>query len=84
MALLRRAGPPYRYDALSGLNKSKKCEDAQLAEDMWAVSQINMPQGAKVDTQVAGQIMGAIQQYSPAIQQAKTSVCKAPKGKPKH
>jgi tetratricopeptide (TPR) repeat protein len=71
------------YDALSGLNKSKSCAEAQLAEDMWATSQINMPQGAKVDTQVAGQIMGAIQQYSPVIQQAKSSVCKPTKGKPK-
>ena len=64
------------YDALQNLNKTKSCADATLAEEMWATSQINMPRGASVDANTAGQIMGAIQQYSAAITQAKKAVCK--------
>src|SRR6185503_1046310 len=64
------------YDALQNLNKTKSCADATLAEEMWPTSQINMPQGASVDANTAGQIMGAIQQYSAAITQAKKAVCK--------
>ena len=64
------------YDALQNLNKTKSCADATLAEDMWATAQINMPAGAQVDANTAGQIMAAIQQYSAAITQAKKAVCK--------
>jgi tetratricopeptide (TPR) repeat protein len=63
-------------EALQGLNKSKSCADAQLIENVWAASQIAMPQGASVDRNAAGQIMGAIQQYSPNVAQAKKSLCK--------
>lgn len=63
-------------DALQSINTSRSCTDAQLAEDMWAASQIAMPQGAKVDPNSAGTIMSAIQQYSPNITQAKKVVCK--------
>jgi tetratricopeptide (TPR) repeat protein len=63
-------------EALQGLNKSKSCADAQLIETMWAASQIAMPQGASVDRNAAGQIMGVIQQYSPNVAQAKKSLCK--------
>ena len=64
-------------DALQGLNKSRSCADAQLVEDMWAAAQIAMPAGAAVDKNSAGQILGAIQQYSPNVAQAKKTVCKA-------
>jgi tetratricopeptide (TPR) repeat protein len=63
-------------DALQGLNKSKSCADAQLIENMWAASQIAMPQGASVDRNAAAQIMGVIQQYSPNVASAKKTVCK--------
>jgi tetratricopeptide (TPR) repeat protein len=63
-------------DALQSINKSRSCADAQLAEDMWATSQIAMPRGAKVDPNSAGQIMSAIQQYSSTIAGAKKQVCK--------
>jgi tetratricopeptide (TPR) repeat protein len=63
-------------EALQGLNKSKSCADAQLIENMWAAAQIAMPQGASVDRNAAGQIMGVIQQYSPNVAQAKKSLCK--------
>jgi tetratricopeptide (TPR) repeat protein len=63
-------------DALQGLNKSKSCAEAELIETMWAASQIAMPQGAAVDKNAAGQILGVIQQYSPNVAQAKKSLCK--------
>lgn len=63
-------------DALQNINKSKSCADAKYAEDMWANAQIAMPAGAVVDKSTAGTILGAIQQYSPAIGQAKKAFCK--------
>jgi tetratricopeptide (TPR) repeat protein len=62
-------------DALQNLNKSKSCAEAELIETMWAAAQIAMPQGASVDRNAAGQIMGVIQQYSPNVAQAKKSLC---------
>jgi len=63
-------------DALQSINKSKSCDDVKLAEDMWANSQIAMPQGAQVDKETAGKILGAIQQYGVNIPQAKKALCK--------
>ena len=64
-------------DALQSINKSKSCADVKLAEDMWAEAQINMPMGAAAgdqQKQAAGTIMGAINQYSAAIPQAKKAL----------
>src|SRR5689334_5989186 len=63
-------------NALQGLNKSRSCADAQLADDMWSASQIALPQAAAVDRNTAGQLMGAIQQYYPNIAPAKKALCK--------
>jgi tetratricopeptide (TPR) repeat protein len=68
-------------DALQNLNKTKSCEDVTLIENMWATAQIAMPAGATVDRNAAGQIMGAIQQYSPTIAQAKTAYCRPARGR---
>jgi tetratricopeptide (TPR) repeat protein len=62
-------------DALQNLNKSKSCAEAELIENMWAASQIAMPQGASVDRNAAGQIMGVIQQYSKNVADAKKQLC---------
>jgi tetratricopeptide (TPR) repeat protein len=62
-------------DALQGLNKSKSCAEAELIENMWAASQIAMPQGATVDRNAAGQILGVIQQYSKNVTDAKKQLC---------
>ncbi len=62
-------------DALQNLNKSRSCAVVELIENMWAASQIAMPQGASVDRNAAGQIMGVIQQYSKNVADAKKSVC---------
>jgi tetratricopeptide (TPR) repeat protein len=63
-------------EALGNLNRSKSCDEVQLIENMWAAAQIAMPQGASVDRNAAGQIMNAIQQYSPNVAQAKNAFCK--------
>jgi tetratricopeptide (TPR) repeat protein len=64
-------------NALQGLNKTRSCADAQLADDMWSASQIVLPQAAAFDKNTAGQLMGAIQQYYPNIAPAKKALCKA-------
>jgi tetratricopeptide (TPR) repeat protein len=61
-------------DALQNINRSRSCEDVKLVENMWAASQIAMPQGASVDRNAAGQIMGVIQQYSKNVAEAKKSL----------
>ena len=63
-------------NALQGLNKSRSCADAQLADDMWSASQIALPQAAAYDKNTAGQLMMAIQQYYPNIAPAKKALCK--------
>jgi tetratricopeptide (TPR) repeat protein len=63
-------------DVLQNINKTKSCDEAKLADDMWATSQIAMPQGASVSKEAAGQILGLIQQYSQYITQAKKAFCK--------
>lgn len=64
-------------NALQGLNKTRSCADAQLADDMWSASQIVLPQAAAYDKNTAGQLMGAIQQYYPNIAPAKKALCKS-------
>ena len=55
--------------------KVKACAEAKVAEDSWATSQISMPRGAAFNKEGAGQVMGAIQQYSEYIPKMKTAYC---------
>jgi tetratricopeptide (TPR) repeat protein len=68
-------------DALQNLNRTRSCEDVALIENMWATAQIAMPAGASVDRNAAGQIMGAIQQYTPTVAQAKAAYCRPARGR---
>jgi len=55
------------------------CDEATMAEQMWATAAINAPLGAQAgeaQKQGAAQIMTAIEKYSPAITQAKAASCK--------
>jgi tetratricopeptide (TPR) repeat protein len=66
-------------DVLQNINPKNKCEEALLAEEMWATAAINAPQGAQAgpeQKQVAAQILTAIRQYDPQIAQAKKALCK--------
>ena len=57
-------------------NKAKACEQAKQVEDNLATTSIAMPAGAKMDTNTAGQIMGAVQQYGEYIANVKKAFCK--------
>jgi hypothetical protein len=46
---------------------------------MWSAAQIAMPAGAEVDKNSAAQVLGAINQYSKAIDQSKKIFCKGQK-----
>ena len=63
-------------DALQKLNETKSCAEVRLAEDSWTTAQLAMPAGAQVSKETAASILGAINQYSANITQAKKSLCK--------
>lgn len=55
------------------------CDEATLAETMWATAAVNAPLGAKAgeaQSQAAAQILTAIQKYSDAVAQFKAASCK--------
>jgi len=63
--------------------KSKKkedheqaCTEAKQAEDLFATTSLNMPAGGKIDPATAGQILGAVGQYSEYINSVKKAFCK--------
>ncbi|HEY4218382.1 MAG TPA: tetratricopeptide repeat protein [Gemmatimonadaceae bacterium] len=65
------------------LIKSKKkedhaqaCTEVKQAEDLFATTSIAMPAGGSVSPPTAGQILGAVQQYGPYIDQFKKTYCK--------
>lgn len=58
------------------------CDEATMAEQMWATAAINAPLGARAgeaQKQGAAQIMTAIEKYSGAIMQAKAACKKRPR-----
>jgi tetratricopeptide (TPR) repeat protein len=56
--------------------KAKICAEAKVAEDNFAISLINMPAGGAYDKDTAGQIMGALSQYTDFVNQVKSQLCK--------
>jgi len=66
-------------DALQNSVAAKRCDDARLAEDMWATAAIYAPQGAQAGPQqkeAAAKILTATGQYADAVAQAKRTLCK--------
>ena len=57
-------------------DKATACAELKLASDMWANAQIAMPAGGSVDKNVAGQILGSINQYGDDIEKGKKALCK--------
>jgi tetratricopeptide (TPR) repeat protein len=55
---------------------TKSCDLAQEADRMFVIVQLELPKGASVQPQTAGQLMGAVQQYTPAVEQYKKKFCK--------
>jgi predicted Zn-dependent protease len=62
--------------ALRENERAKNCDNARLAEQMLAVAQINIPKGAQVDRNAAGQLMSAMQQYNPAVEAQVRRYCR--------
>jgi tetratricopeptide (TPR) repeat protein len=52
------------------------CTQAKQGEDLLATTSMAMPAGGSVDKNVAGQILGAVSQYSEFIGQVKKAFCK--------
>jgi tetratricopeptide (TPR) repeat protein len=59
--------------------KTKSCALAQLADSMFTTVQIVLPEGGSASPQagqVAGQLLGAVPQYLPAVESQKKKFCK--------
>jgi predicted Zn-dependent protease len=56
--------------------KAKKCDLAQLADEHLTLAQIHLPGGASVSAEAVTQIMTAIQQETPVVEQQKKKFCK--------
>lgn len=66
-------------DALQQVNTSRKCDDALLAESMWATASVAMPKAARAGAEqaaYAAQVMTTIGKYDSAIADAKRRFCK--------
>ena len=62
--------------ALQQAQKPKSCPLAKQAQDMFLLTQTNMPAGGQIDPNVAKQILGYVAQYSPAADQMVKAYCK--------
>jgi tetratricopeptide (TPR) repeat protein len=57
-------------------DRAQACTEAKQAEDYLALTSIAMPAGASVDKNTAGQILGAVGQYSEFVTSVKKAFCK--------
>lgn len=67
------------FDVLRTINTTHSCDEAKLAEEMWAIASIDAPIGAQAgpeQRQGAAQMMTVIQQYLDPITKAKSAFCK--------
>ncbi|HEX5438762.1 MAG TPA: tetratricopeptide repeat protein [Gemmatimonadaceae bacterium] len=70
----------YLGDALTRANQQdKSCEEANQADSAFTLSQVNVMQGASVDTAAAGQVMSALQKYDPTVKSMIKVFCKKKK-----
>ena len=64
-------------DAAVRDNQAKKtCDLAKLAESSFLTAQINIAAGGSIDPKTAGQLLGALQQYAPAVSGQVKKFCK--------
>ncbi len=64
--------------AMQAAQPAKNCAEAKRAQDMFVLSQMNMPQGGAVDAATATAVMQAIAKYSPIADQMVKAYCKKP------
>lgn len=57
-------------------DKTKGCTMAQLAERMFVITQLELPKGAKVQPQTAGQLLGYVAQLTAPVESQKKKFCK--------
>jgi tetratricopeptide (TPR) repeat protein len=58
-------------------DKAKACSEAKVAEDSFTNVSISMPKGGSVNKEAAGQMMGALPQFTEFLNQVKTALkCK--------
>ncbi|HEX6535392.1 MAG TPA: tetratricopeptide repeat protein [Gemmatimonadaceae bacterium] len=62
--------------AVRANQKAKKCDQAKLAQDSFLTAQVNIAAGGKVDPNTAQQLLGALQQYQPAVESQVKRFCK--------
>jgi len=62
-------------DAVQKLNQSKSCAEVNLVEEMFTITQTELPPGGSVDANTAGQILGVVNQVLPSIPQYKKALC---------
>ncbi len=55
---------------------AKRCDLAKEAQDYLLIAQINVAAGGSIDPKVAQQILGALQQYTPAVDGQLKKFCK--------
>ncbi|HVZ78469.1 MAG TPA: tetratricopeptide repeat protein [Gemmatimonadaceae bacterium] len=63
-------------DALQKAGPSKSCDLSKKAQDMFTLSQLNMPAGGSIDAGTAQNILGYVQKYSPVADQMVKAYCK--------
>jgi tetratricopeptide (TPR) repeat protein len=63
-------------DAIQQAQKPKSCPLARKGQDMFLLTQMNMPQGGAIDAKTAQMILGYTAQYAPTADQMVKAYCK--------
>jgi hypothetical protein len=63
-------------DAEQNGAKAKNCDQVKKALDMWNAASADLHRGGSVSPAAAGQMLGAIMQYTPAIEKQVKLFCK--------
>jgi tetratricopeptide (TPR) repeat protein len=63
-------------EALQAAQKPKSCALARKAQDMFLLTQTNMPRGGSIDANTARTVLGYVTQYAPTAEQMVKAYCK--------
>lgn len=63
-------------DAIQAAQKPKSCELAKKGQDMFLLTQMNMPQGGSIDANTARAVLTYTAQYAPTADQMAKAYCK--------
>jgi tetratricopeptide (TPR) repeat protein len=62
--------------AITEAVKTKNCSLARMAQDNFAIVQLNLPSAGRAHPNEAGQVLQAVGQYAPSVSQAVKQYCK--------